>query len=176
MNTNSAFTGLYTENPFWHQQFDLRQIRILSGGQPIVNFDAVWYVPPLCYGNESNELSRWYPYSSNWYFQRPICTSVWFEFDARCYRKLSLPRASWRTKAGARLYLSSGTHSTELIVLGERMSLVTADKFGVVRKTSKVDNVSLQQVINRILLLKYPYCAYSPSDYVPFLDKDFFCP
>ena len=26
MNTNSAFTGSYTENPFWYQQFDLRQI------------------------------------------------------------------------------------------------------------------------------------------------------
>ena len=31
MNTNSAFTGSYTENPFWYQQFDLRQIRILRG-------------------------------------------------------------------------------------------------------------------------------------------------
>ena len=40
MNTNSAFTGSYTENPFWYQQFDLRQIRILRGGQPIVDFDA----------------------------------------------------------------------------------------------------------------------------------------
>ena len=25
MNTNSAFTGSYTENPFWYQQFDLRE-------------------------------------------------------------------------------------------------------------------------------------------------------
>ena len=40
MNTNSAFTGSYTENPFWYQQNDLRQIRILRGGQPIVHFDA----------------------------------------------------------------------------------------------------------------------------------------
>ena len=29
MNTNSAFTGSFTENPLWYQQFDLRQIRIL---------------------------------------------------------------------------------------------------------------------------------------------------
>ena len=34
MNKNSAFTSSYTENPFWYQQFDLRQIRILRGGQP----------------------------------------------------------------------------------------------------------------------------------------------
>ena len=40
MNTNSAFIGFYTENPFWYQQFDLRQTRILRKGQPIVDFDA----------------------------------------------------------------------------------------------------------------------------------------
>ena len=40
MNTNSAFTGSNTENPFQYQQFDLRQIRILREGQPIVDFDA----------------------------------------------------------------------------------------------------------------------------------------
>ena len=40
MNTNSAFTGSYTENPFWYQHFDLRQLRILRGSQTIVDFDA----------------------------------------------------------------------------------------------------------------------------------------
>ena len=40
MNTNSAFTGSYTEIPFWYQQLDLRQVRKLRGGQPIVDFDA----------------------------------------------------------------------------------------------------------------------------------------
>ena len=40
MNTDSAFTGSYAENPFWYQQFDLRRIRILRGGQSIVDFDA----------------------------------------------------------------------------------------------------------------------------------------
>ena len=36
MNTNSAFTGSFTENPFWYQQFDLRQIRILRGGNQLL--------------------------------------------------------------------------------------------------------------------------------------------
>ena len=40
INTNSAFAGYFTENSFWYQQFDLRQIRILRGGQPIVDFDT----------------------------------------------------------------------------------------------------------------------------------------
>ena len=40
MNTNSAFIESYTENPFWYQQFDLRQIRLIRGVQSIVDFDA----------------------------------------------------------------------------------------------------------------------------------------
>ena len=39
MSTNSAFTGSFTENPFSYQQVDLRQIRILRGGHPIVDYD-----------------------------------------------------------------------------------------------------------------------------------------
>ena len=39
MKTNSALTRSYTETPFWYQQFDLRQVRILRGRQPIVDFD-----------------------------------------------------------------------------------------------------------------------------------------
>ena len=31
MNTNSAFTGSFTDQPFWYQQFHLRQIRKLGG-------------------------------------------------------------------------------------------------------------------------------------------------
>ena len=39
MNTNSTFTGKYTEDPFWYQQVDLRQVGITRGGHPIVDFD-----------------------------------------------------------------------------------------------------------------------------------------
>ena len=65
-------------------------------------------------------------------------------------------------------------HVTELIVLGERMSSVAVDEFGVFGKTSKMNNVSLQQIINRIPLLKYRYRGSFPSDYVPTLDNDTF--
>ena len=37
-----------------------------------------------------------------------------------------------------------------------------------------MDNVSLQQIINRIALLKYRYRGSFPSDYVPTLDNDTF--
>ena len=44
----------------------------------------------------------------------------------------------------------------------------------LLEKTSKMDNVSLQQIINRISLFKYRYRGSFPSDYVPTLDNDAF--
>ena len=38
--TNSAFTRSYSENLFWNQQFDHREVRNLRCGQPIVVFVA----------------------------------------------------------------------------------------------------------------------------------------
>ena len=40
MNTVSAFTESFTENSFWYQQSDPRQIRILREGRSIVVFDT----------------------------------------------------------------------------------------------------------------------------------------
>ena len=40
MNSSTAFIGSFAENPFWYQQFNLRDIRILRGGQPIVHHDT----------------------------------------------------------------------------------------------------------------------------------------
>ena len=40
MNSNSAFTGLFGEKPFWYHQSIPRDVRILVGGQPIVHHDT----------------------------------------------------------------------------------------------------------------------------------------
>ena len=40
MITIFSFTGSFTENLFWYQQFDPRQIGIITGGHPIVDFDT----------------------------------------------------------------------------------------------------------------------------------------
>ena len=37
MKTNSSFSGFFTENSFWYQHFDLRQIRLLRGGQQLTS-------------------------------------------------------------------------------------------------------------------------------------------
>ena len=65
MDTNSAFIGSVTENPFWYQQFELRRIRILRGGQPIVDFDAANNCCLYATIVKTNELSRSYPLNSN---------------------------------------------------------------------------------------------------------------
>ena len=44
----------------------------------------------------------------------------------------------------------------------------------LLEKTSEMDNVSLQQVINRIPLLKYRYRASFLFEYVPTLDNGTF--
>ena len=44
----------------------------------------------------------------------------------------------------------------------------------LLEKTSEMENVSVQQIINLIPLLKYRYRGPFPSDYVPTLDHDTF--
>ena len=44
----------------------------------------------------------------------------------------------------------------------------------LLEKTSKLDNRSLHQIINRIPLLKYPYSGSFPSENVPTIDNDTF--
>ena len=63
---------------------------------------------------------------------------------------------------------------TDLIVLGKRLFSVSVNKFGVVWKISKMDNVSLQQRINRMPLLKYKYRGSLLFDYVPTVDNETF--
>ena len=62
---------------------------------------------------------------------------------------------------------------TELNVLGKRMSSVAVDVWCFWEECVKKDNFALQQIINRILLLKLRYLGSFPSDYVPTLDNEF---
>ena len=61
MSSNSAFPGSFAENPFWYRQFDLRDIRILRGGQPIVHHDTTdncrLYVTTMEAMNFQDEIS-----------------------------------------------------------------------------------------------------------------------
>ena len=132
MNTNSAFTGSYTENTFWYQQFELRQIRILRGGQPIVDFDA------------ADDCRLYVTTMKAMIFQNDIPSIPIDNFKDHYVLVFDLTSMQDATEncpypelVGKPLRLELNfafplEHVFELIVLGERMSSVAVDKFGVV--------------------------------------------
>ena len=134
MNTNSAFTGSYTEHPFWYQQFDLRQIRILRGDQPIVDFDTAdnyrLYVTRMKAMNFQDVIPS-IP-SDNFKDHYVLVFDLTSMQDATEICPYPEPVGE-----PLRLELNFAfplEHVTELIVLGERMSSFAVDKFGVVGK------------------------------------------
>ena len=148
MNTNSAFTASYTEKPFCYQKFDLRQSRILREGQPMVNF----YAAINCCSFVIGMRARWQSRNSNWQFQRPLISTVWFYFQERCYWIFLLPRTIRRTGETAALNLNfSLGHVSKIIVLGDRMSSVATDKFGSLERISEFEKATLQQIKNPTL-------------------------
>ena len=174
MNPNSAFTGSYTENPFWYQQFEIKQIRKLRGGQPIVDFDAA-------------DICRLYVTTAKaMNFQDDIPSIPIDNFKDHFVLVFDLTSMQDATEiclypelVGEPLRLELNfifplEHVTELILFGERMSSLQLTSLVLLEKRSKMDNVYLQQVINRIPSLKYRYRGSFPSDYIPTLDKDTF--
>ena len=133
-NTNSAFTGSYIENPFWYQQFELRQFRILRGGQPNVDFDSAYNCPLYVTTMKAR----------NFQYEIPsIPIDIFKNHHVLVFDFTSMQDATENCRypelVGEPLRLELNftfplEHVTELIVLGERMSSVAVDKFGVVGK------------------------------------------
>ena len=131
MNTNSVFTGSSTGKPFWYQHFDLWQIRILRGGQPIVDFDTA----------ENCRLYVTTMKAMN--FQEDILSTPLDDFKDHYVLVFDLTSMKDATEnchypelVGEPMRLELNftqplKNVTELIVLGERMSSVAVDKFGV---------------------------------------------
>ena len=134
MNTNSSFTGSFTENPFWYQQFELRQIRILRGGQPNVDYDAAdncrLYVTTVKAMNFQDDIPS-IPID-NFKDHHLLVFDLTSMQDAteNCHYP-ELVGEPLRLELNFTFLLD---HVTEHTVLGERMSSVAVDKFGVVGK------------------------------------------
>ena len=132
MNTNSAFTGSYTENPFWCQQFEFRQVRILRGGQPIVDFDAADNCRLYVTTTKSMDFEDDIPSIPNDNFKDHFVlvfdlTSMQ-DANENCHHP-ELVGEPLRLELNFTFPLE---HVTELIVLGD--TSVAVDKFGVVGK------------------------------------------
>ena len=135
MNTNSTFTGSFTEKKFWYQQFDLIQNRKLGGGQPtIVDFDTAdncrLYVTTMKAMNfQDDKPSIPIDDFKDHYVLVFDLTSMQDATESCHYPEL--------VGKPLRLELSFTQlleNITELIVLGERMSSVANDKLSVVEK------------------------------------------
>ena len=134
MNTNSAFTGSFTENPFWYQQFDLRQIRILRGGQPIVDFDTVdncrLYVTTMKAMNFQDDIPSIHIDDFKDHYVLVFDLTSMQDATENCH----YPELVGEPLRLELSFTNPLENVTELIVLGERMSSVAVDKFGVVGK------------------------------------------
>ena len=134
MNTNSAFTGSFTENPFWYQQFDLRQIRILRGGQPIVDFDTAdncrLYVTTMKAMNFQDDIPSIPIDDFKDHYVLVFDLTSMQDATENCH----YPELVGEPLRLELFFTNPLENVTELIVLGERMSSVAVDKFGVVGK------------------------------------------
>ena len=134
MNTNSAFTSSFTENQVWYQQFDLRHVRMLRGGQPNVDFDTAdncrLYVTTMKAMNFQDDVPS-IPIDD---FKDPYV----LVFDLNSMQDAT-ENCHYPELVGEPLRLELNftqplENVTELIVLGERRSVVAVDKFGVAGK------------------------------------------
>ena len=134
MNTNSAFTGSFTENPFWYQQFDLRQIRILRGRQPNVDFDTAdncrLYVTNMKAMNFEDGIPSIPIDDFKDHYVLVFDLTSMQDATENCHHP-ELVGEPLRLELN---FTNPLENLTELIVLGERMSSVAVDKFGVVGK------------------------------------------
>ena len=134
MNTNSAYAGSFTENPFWYQQFDLRQIRILRGGQPIVDFDTAdncrLYVTTMRAMNFQDDFPSIPIDDFKDHYVLVFDLNSMQDATENCHYP-ELVGDPLRLELN---FTNPLENVTELIVLGERMSSVAVDKFGVVGK------------------------------------------
>ena len=131
---NSAFIGSYTEKLFLYQQFDLREIRILRGGQLILDYDAAdncrLYVTIMKAMNFQDDISSIpFHHFKDHYVLVFDLTSMQDATENCQYPELVGEPLRLELN-----FTSPLEHITGLIVLGERMSSVAVDKFGVVRK------------------------------------------
>ena len=134
MNTNSAFTGSFTESPFWYQQFDLRQTRILRGGQPLVDFDTAdncrLYVTTMKAMTFQDDIPSIPLDDSKDHYVLVFDLTSMQDATENCH----YPELVGEPLRLELSFTNPLENVTELIVLGERMSSVAVDMFGVVGK------------------------------------------
>ena len=174
MNSNSAFTGSFAENPFWYQQFNLRDIRILRGGQPIVQHDTTdncrLYVTTMKAMNFQHDIPS-IPVDNfeNHYVLVFDLTSMHDPIEHCHYPELiGEPTRLELYFSSPLVMLQKSSYWLNVFLLLQSTSLVLWERI------FEMDSFSLKQIVNRIPLLKYRYIGSPPSDFVSNLPGDTF--
>ena len=108
-NTNPAFTGSYTKTHFGNNNVISDKLEFLEDVSQSYTLMLLMTVATTLWQEKQRTFKMISPH-----FQLILSNttiySVWFEFDARCYWKFSLPTTKWgATEAEAKLYFSSRT-------------------------------------------------------------------
>ena len=134
MNTNSASIGSFSEKPLWYQQFDLRQIIILRRGQQILDFDTAdncrLYVTTMKAMNFQDDISSIPIDDFKDHYVLVFDLTSMQDATENCH----YPELLGEPLRLELNFTNPLENVAELIVLGERMSSVAVDKFGVVGK------------------------------------------
>ena len=134
MNTNSAFTGHFQENPFHYRKFGLRELRIVRGGRALVSIDTTnncrAYVTTMKAMNFNEEI----PALPNDFFTDHYVLVFDLTSLQDAGENVHYPELSGESLRLEMFFERPLTNVTELIVLGERISTVKIDQFGTVAK------------------------------------------
>ena len=169
MNTSSAFTGLYTKNPLWYQQFDIRQIGILRGCHPIVDFEAADKCRLFLVTRKAMDFQV--DFTS-------IPIDIFRDYNALVLNLTSMQDATekcpypelvaelQRLELNFTFTLEHGTKWSNFFKCSWQVWLCW--------KNYLKRKISLQQVFSQFPLLKYRYRGSFSSDYIPTFDNDTF--
>ena len=154
----------FNENPFWYQQFDLAQIRILRKGQPIVDFDTAekcrLYVTTMKALNFQDDIPS-IPIDEFKDHYVLVFDLTWMQDATKNCHYPELLGEPLRLELNFNNPLEN---VTELIVLGEQMSSVEVDKFGVVGKNvSKWIVLLCNKLLNVFLCSSFGTSVRSPQ-------------
>ena len=176
MNTNSAFTVYSTEKPFWYQHFDLWQIRILRAGQRIVDFDTAencrLYVTTMKAMNFQEDILSTPLVDFKDHYVLVFDLTSMKDATENCHYP---ERTCWRaSETGTQFYPNSRKRYWTHCIRWTNVFGCSWQVWCSWKECVKSDNFALQQIINRILLLKFWWLGSFPSDYVPILDNEVF--
>ena len=136
MNTNTAFSGSFNENPFHYRKFGLRETRVILGNQPVVYMSTVQNSQAYVTTMKAMELTDETPALPFDQFEHHYIlvfdlTSLQDAADQIHYPELI--GGSLRLEM---YFAESLEKALEVIVLGEQLSTIYIDRAGSVAKNA----------------------------------------